>query len=220
LKKFEKDLSGKFEKSQWTENSDSPTPIKINSNLYYINLNNLTKKIHSDELLLHKQLGQLQDSFSYMFIDVDITLLKFIEQYLNHIFIVSDMNAFNIEDIGQLLEVEGILTKCISRTSFIINKYYKGELSSRNIIQSMFLNGDTPQQLQDLIVYAKAFEIPYDQKVYLKWIYSFFGEPLRFKNLINDCFGKAISNIISNTVSPKKRKGSYIVNLVLRICKA
>jgi len=180
-------------------------------------LNNPIEKIHFDELLLHKQLGQLQDRFSYIFIDVDITLIKLIEQYLNHIFIVSDMNAFNIANIMQLMKAEDMVTKCISRTSFIINKYYKGELSSRNILQSMLLKEDISQQLQDLIVYSKAFEVPYEQKVYLKWVYSFFGEPLRFKNLFNDCFGKAISNIISNTISLQKRKSSSFANLIIRI---
>ncbi|MHB8064479.1 MAG: protein kinase domain-containing protein [Ruminiclostridium sp.] len=213
--RLEKSLTGRFEKSHsiGKENSNSSTLIKINSNLYYFNLNNLSD-IYTDELLLHKQLGQLQDSFSYVFIDVDITLLKFIEQYLNHIFIISDMNAFNVADIGQMLKAEGMIAKCISRTAFIINKYYKGELSSRNILQSMLSTGDTPEQLQDLIVYAKVFEVPYDQKVYLKWMYSFFGEPLRFKNFFNDDFGKAISNIISNTISPQKRKCSRLSDLI------
>ncbi|HEY5586482.1 MAG TPA: serine/threonine-protein kinase [Ruminiclostridium sp.] len=190
------------------ENSDFTKPNKINSNWYYINLNNLKEKIQSDDLPLHKQLGQLQDSFSYIFIDIDITLVKYIEQYLNHIFIVSDMNPFNSADIGQRLKVEGMVEKCISRTSFIINKFYKGELSSRNILQSIFLNGDV-QQLQDLIVYSKTFDVPYDPKVYLKWVYSFFGEALRFKNLFEDNFEQAISNILSNTISIQKSKRSH-----------
>jgi serine/threonine protein kinase len=206
--RLRKSLSGRHGDNISKANSESNTLIKINSNLYYINLNNLAEGIHSDELLLHKQLGQLQDSFSHIIIDVDIASIKLIEQYLNHIFIVSDMNAFNIEDIGQLLKGEGMLGESVVRTSFIINKYYKGELSSRNIIQGMLLNGEISQQLQDLIVYAKVFEVPYNQKVYLKWMYSFFGEPLRFKNLFNDDFGKAISNIISKTIALEKMKFS------------
>ena len=203
--RLKKSLLGRPEKSRLTDKSLSNTAIKINSNLYYIKLNHLIEEIPSDRLLLHKQLAQLQDSFSYIFIDVDLTSIKFIEQYLNHIFIVSDMSPFNAVDIGQWLNVEGMSTKCISRTAFIINKYYKGELRSLNILQSMLLIGDTSQQLEELIAISKAFEVPYDQKVYLKWMYSFFGETLRFKTLFKDCFGKAISNIISNTISSKKR---------------
>lgn len=206
------DLShtGRLEKSLAfsKEKSDSTKLIKIKSNLYYINLNKIIETIHSDDLPLHKQLGQLQDSFSYIFIDVDITLIKFIEQYLYHIFIVSDMNPFNLVGIGQLLKAEEIIISCIARTTFIINKYYKGELSSRNILQGMILEVDAPQQLQELLVYAKAFEVPYDQAVYIKWMYSFFGELLGFKNLTNNRFERSISNIVSSTISPKKRKNS------------
>ena len=156
----------------------------------------------------------MQDSFSYIFIDVDITFIKFIQQYLNYIFIVSDMNSFNAADIGKWLKVEGIMAKCISRASFIINKYYKGELSSRSILQSMLLNGDVPQELEELIAYVKIFEVSYEQKVYFKWIYSYFGEPLSFKSLFKDCFGKQISNIISNTILSEKRKCSHLARLI------
>ena len=176
--------------------------------------NTSTVKLPFDSLILNKQLAQLKDNFTHIFIDVDITLLKFVQQYLNHIFIVSDMNPFNAADIGKLLKIEGIVTDSICRTSFIINKYYKGELSSRSILQSMLLNGDAPTELQELIAYAKAFEVQYDQKVYFKWMYSCFGEPLRFKSLFKDCFGKQISNIISNTILSKKRKFSHLARFI------
>jgi serine/threonine-protein kinase len=166
----------------------------------------MIEKIHSDDLPLHNKLRLLQDSFSYIFIDVDITLLKFIEQYLYHIFIVSDMNPFNLAGFGQNLIAEDMVAACISRTSFIINKYYKGELSTRNILQGIIWGVDAPRQLQELMVYANTYEIPYDQKIYLKWMYSFYGEPLDFKKL--DGFERAISNTISKTILPQKRKKS------------
>lgn len=211
--RYEKDLYHKNEKP------DSCTLIKITSNLSYINLNYLADKINSDELLFHKDLAQLQYNFSYLFIDVDITLLKFLEQYLNHTFIVSDMNPFNLLDLGQQLQEDGMLEKFISTTSFIINKYYKGELSSQSILQSILLGGESTQSLQDLIINTKSFEVLYDQKVYLKWMYSFFGEPLKFKNLQKDSFGQAIQNITLSTITQKKCNGvrlklKYMLNRI------
>lgn len=208
--KSENTLSEKFQSSLPTvkDKSDFSSLTKINSNLYYVNLNNLTKQFTSDTIMLHKQLGQLQESFPYIFIDVDITLVKIIEKYINHIFIVSDMNPFNLLDISRYLQEESMVSKCTSRTSFIINKRYKGTLSSQSILQSMLIDENVPQELQELIAFSKTFELPYDEKIYFKWMYSFFDEPLRFKNLFNSYFGKAISNIITNTIYPTKRKVS------------
>ena len=203
--RLEKSLSYRIDKS------DSTSLIKVNSNLYYVNLSKLINQISANELLIHKNLCQLQDDFSYIFIDVDITLIKNIEQYLNHIFIVSDMNPFNVADIGQQLKTEGMIAKCFSKTSIIINKYYKGELSSLNILKSMLVGSDVPDKLQELILNSKSFEVPYEPKVYIKWMYSFFGEPLRFRNLNNDYFGQTISNILSKIILPKTRKCSRSV---------
>ncbi len=193
---------------------------KVTSNLYYINFNNLKEKILSDNLTLHRQLGQLQESFSYIIIDVDITSLEVLEQYSSHIFIVSDMNPFNLLEINQVMKSGELVKKCISRTSFVINKFCKGELSPNSILQGMLLTKDVPNELQELIAYAKAFEVPYDQKVYLKWMYSFFGEALNFHKAIDDNFHKSILNIISNTISQTKRKNRFVFRkLISKVVK-
>lgn len=184
---------------------------KVTSNLYYINFNDLKEKILHDNLMLHKQLLQLQQSFSYIIIDVDITFLEALEQFSSHIFIVSDMNPFNLYEINQVMKSGELARKCISRTSFIINKFCTGELSSRSILQGILLTEDIPNGLQELIAYAKAFEVPYEQKVYIKWMYSFFGEALNFQKAIDDKFQKSIQNIISNTISQPKKKESRFV---------
>ncbi|WP_244648301.1 serine/threonine-protein kinase [Ruminiclostridium herbifermentans] len=181
---------------------------KVNSNLYYINFNHLKENIICDNLILHRQLGQLQQSFSYIIIDVDITFLKALEQYSNHIYIVSDMNPFNLSEINQVMKSGELARTCISRTSFIINKFCTGELSPRSILQGILLTSDVPNELQELIAYAKAFEVPYEQKVYIKWVYSFFGEALSFQKSIDEKFLKSIQNIISSTISKEKRKES------------
>ncbi len=214
--RFERSISGAgFKRSQSVnpvkglsiikEDLNSTLMIKISSNLYYINMNYLIEELPSNTLLFHKQLVQLQDSFSYIFIDADLTILRVIEPYLNHIFLISDMLPFNAVEMGQQLKVDGILAKCISRTSFIINKFYKGELSTRSILQSM-LEEAAPQELQELIAYAKVLEVPYDHKVYIRWMYSFFGEPLKFKSTFNDYFGKKLLKIIETIVLPEKRR--------------
>ncbi len=183
--------------------------LKINSNLYYTNLNNLTGKINTDILTLHKQLGCLQDRFSYILLDVDITQLGCLEKYLTHIFIVTDMNPFNLSSISQVMETEELAIKCSSRTSFVINKFYMGELGSRDILQGMLLSEDSSKGIQELVVYSKVFEIPYEQNIYLKWMYSFFGETLSFKKHISNKFQESILHIISNTISPAKKKARF-----------
>lgn len=209
--------SGILEKGLLAKNKTSLRELqKVNSNLYYINLSNLTENIHSEELSLRKQLSQLQNYFSYIFIDVDIPLLKNIRQYLNHAFIVSDMNPFNAADIGHLLQSDGISADFIPSAHFIINKFYKGEISSQNILQGAFLIGDVSEELEELIAYAAIFEVPYEERVYFKWIYSFFGEPARLKSLSDTCFGKAISNIVRNTILSSKRKRNLFTGLYLK----
>ncbi len=184
---------------------------KVTSNLYYINFNDLKDEILYDNLILHRQLGQLQQSFSHIFIDVDIKFLKALEQYSNHIFIVSDMNPFNLYEINQVMKSDELARKSSSRTSFIINKFCSGELSPRSILQGTLLTNDIPNELQELIAYAKVFKVPYEQKVYIKWMYSFFGEALSFQKSIDDKFHKSILNIISNTISKKNRKEGRFV---------
>ncbi len=200
-------LSGRLEESLdiRKDNADYIEPSKITSNLYYVNFNHLREKIISDGLLLYRSLSQLPDTFSFIFVDMDMSLLKSTEKYLNHIFIVSDMNPYNMSELGRLLQVEGLISQCISRTSFIINKFYKGELASRNILQSILLNQDT-RQLQDLIIHSKIFEIPYDQKIYFMWMYSCFGEPLKFSGITSGGFEDSIWDVISGTFSYYKRK--------------
>lgn len=184
---------------------------RVTSNLYYINLNHLKENILYDNLILHRQLEQLQQSFSYIIMDVDITLLEVLEQYSSHIFIVSDMNPFNLYEINHVMKSGEIARKCVSRTSFIFNKFCTGELSSRSILKGILLTDDIPNELQELIVYAKTFEVPYEQKVYIKWMYSFFGEALSFQKLMDDKFNKSILNIISNITLKTKRKESSFV---------
>ncbi len=184
---------------------------RVTSNLYYINFNDLKEKILYDNLILHRQLEQLQQSFSYIIIDVDIIFLEALEQYSSHIFIVSDMNPFNLYEINQVMKSRELAKNCISRTSFIINKFCTGELSSRSILQGILLTDDIPNELQELIAYAKAFEVPYEQMVYIKWMYSFFGEALNFHKSIDNNFKKSILNIISNTILQTKNKESRFI---------
>ncbi|PYG89132.1 serine/threonine-protein kinase [Ruminiclostridium sufflavum DSM 19573] len=181
---------------------------KINSNLYYLKLNSLARKVPSEMLTLHKYLGELQKRFSYIVLDVDMTLLTYLEQYLNHIFLVSDMNPFNLSAASQVMRTDGLAAKCIFKTSFVINKFYMGEISSHNILQSILLTEDATAEIQDLTANANIFEVPYEQKIYLKWMYSYFGEALSFKRLMDEGFRQAILNILSDTILPARRKKS------------
>lgn len=200
-------ITGNLEKCLFGKNNTSKKDLlKVNSNLYYINLGDLTGSNNSEELLFNKRLSELQSCFRYIFIDAEPTLLKYVRQYSNHIFIVSDMNPFNSANIGQLLQTEGIESDFISRAHFIFNKFYKGELIPQNILQVMLLNKDVSQELEELIAYVKVSEVPYDERVYFKSAYSFFGAPMRLKSLSDSDFGKAISNIVSNTILFSKRK--------------
>ena len=121
------------------------------------------------------------------------------------------MNPFNLYEINQVMKSDELARKSSSRTSFIINKFCSGELSPRSILQGTLLTNDIPNELQELIAYAKVFKVPYEQKVYIKWMYSFFGEALSFQKSIDDKFHKSILNIISNTISKKNRKEGRFV---------
>lgn len=217
---LEKGILNKTVKPVINETKLSSEIFKVRSNLYYTKLTNRNligknytseTNIFPDNLMLQNQLGQLQKSFSYLILDVDITLLKYIEQYSNNIYIVSDMNPFNLSCINEALQSENLTLKCISNISFIINKYYMGEMSSRSLLQSSILADDVSQELQELIISAKTFEVPYEQKVYLSWIYSFFGEALHFSKSIDDNFKKSIQNIISQTILPPKNRKPHFI---------
>lgn len=203
-------ISGDLGKSLLTDRAkeSSKNPQKINSNLFYINLNNLSDIIPSDNMIFSKQLGQLQEDFSYIFIDVDIALVKFIVQYLNHIIIVSDMNPYNLSGIvPELYSAE--MEKLQLKTAMIINKFYKGELNPKNILQGAIQGPDVQEMLQELFINSRVFTVPYDPKIYFKWMYSYFSDPMRFDKYINKDFKQAIQSIIASTFVPAYKKHSY-----------
>ncbi len=187
----------------WPETSE---PYKVSSHLFYTCLDGAVNDGTSEQFTLHRQLARLQDTFSFIIFDMDIKHLKFIQQYLNHIFIVTDMNPYNIMNIGDELKNHESLQDYISRSSFIINKFYKGELSAERIVQSIFLRGGTCLQLQDLIIGSDIYKVPYEAKVYFRWMYSCFGDSLKFGSLFSDSFGRAIFLIISQKLSKKIKR--------------
>ena len=201
----------------------SSNPVKVTNNLYYQNLcgdcnsislsnknpyDNTNPLIHNtDPLVLYKQFSQLQDQFSLIFVDTDLPVLKLIEQYVNHIYLVCDMNPLNISELGDRLAAEKLNFDGISKISFIVNKFYKGELSSSIILHNMLFNNFDEDYLRNLISLSKIYEVPYDKRVYLGWAYSGFGEPLRFKReLAADGFGAAISQIAAGILPFKGAK--------------
>ncbi len=209
--------SGTLEESLGLKKGNiSGKPKKINSHLYYININylhNLDKQTmypddHTDHLILHKHFSQLQDQFSYILVDAELSNLKLIERFINHIFLICDMNPYSISILGDRLK-GGILTAAyVSGISFIINKFYKGELSSHNLLHGILLNGENEEYLAELIPLSKLYEVPYDQRIYIRWMYSGFGEPLKLGSKLSERFETAVSNIstaIVKTPEPKPR---------------
>lgn len=203
-------VSGRLEKGFLIHREKCSDPEKISSNLWYANLGSLIKD-KSESMRITSALGQLTESFSYIFIDTDITQIKLIEQYMSHIFIVSDMNPYNLEDLTLALKSEDIIAGIGRKTSLIINKYYNGELKLKNILQSIISTDDMQEAFQELLTYTKVFSIPYSSKIYFKWIYSFFGDPLKFNG--GKEFENAIRNIISNSFWPERRN-SYFKSLL------
>ncbi len=196
--------------------NNSGEPKKIHSNLYYIDINhlhNLDKQTmypddHTDHLILHKHFSQLQDQFSYILIDAELSNLKLIERFINHIFLICDMNPYSISILGGRLKGEILTAAYVSGVSFIINKFYKGELSSHNLLHGILLNSETEEYLAELIPLSKIYEVPYDQRIYIRWMYSGFGEPLKFGSKLSERFETAVSNIsaaIVKTPKPKPR---------------
>lgn len=186
--------------------TNSAAPVRITSNLYYINLRVLTQKLkaypndHTDPLIIYKHFSMLQDQFYYILVDSDLSNLNLIEQFVNHTLLVCDMNPYNIAGLGDWLTNKAPPSGLVSEASIIVNKFYKGELSSGDILQSIFLHRGNEELLHKLISLSKQFEVPYDQRIYLKWMYSGFGEPLRFGSLLSDRFGKAISSIVAEVL--------------------
>lgn len=179
-------------------NSSATLPKKIKSNMYYLRP---TMELYGDSpknITLNNLLGQLQEKYRYIFIDGPPDILNSIEIYLNSIFIVSDMNPLSIAKIFGILEREGLTEKIVSRTSFIINKFYKGELSSDILLQGVLNN--------QLFAKTEIFEVTYSDKVYLKWMYGYFEEFSGFNGLLSDNFKKSVSNIILHKVIPNQKK--------------
>lgn len=172
--------------------------IKVSKNLFYQNSNNLIEINQPGQLPFYRQLARMQDRFSYIFIDTDIELLKSIVDFTDHIFFVTDMNPGNLHQMGQNLVNEELIRKITTKTSFIINKFYKGELGSRTILKSMLINNERPQYLHNLILQTKIHEVLYDPNIYLKWMYSYFDETLKYGNLINKQLTQAVSAIFSD----------------------
>lgn len=205
------DLSGSrtLEKSLAVKYSTgSAGPVKLTANLYYINLGDQKSKLktnpddHTDPLILYKQFSKLQNQFSSIFVDAELSILKLIEQFVNHIFLVCDMNPYSISGLGERLDAGLAASDLVSGASFIINKFYKGELSPHNLLQSIFQSKGNEEYLQKLISLSRKFEVPYDQRIYLEWMYSGFGEPLKFGRLLSDRLEKAISGIFTEIIQP------------------
>lgn len=211
--------SGALAKGYTTERAGIPSkPVKLDSKLFYINYRNFISPDsknnnsslkeypidHTDPLIIYKQFSQLQDQFSFILVDADLSILKMIEHVLSHIFLICDMNPYYISGLGERIEVKELASSCSSGTSFIVNKFYKGELSSGDILQGAISNDSTEEHLRKLISLSTLFEVPYDQWIYLKWMYSGFGEPLRFGGKSSDRFGMAVAHIVEKTIQPPK----------------
>lgn len=191
------------------ENKENPSnPSKITSNLYYLKIKKQEADLLEEMPGLYKQLSELQDKFSYLFLDCELHQLSRLEPYVNNIFLVSDMNPYNIAEIGTSLELSGLSEDIPAKTSFIINKFYRGEISSVNLLEGILLKEEKQKQLQALLCNSKIFEVPYDSKVYIRWMYSCFGEQMRFKNMFSEKFDAAISKIISGTIHNFRTKDS------------
>ena len=216
-----------LKRSLLLSNQNLSNPVKVTNNLFYQNLggdcnsymlSNKQQYEHTDPLILYKQFSQLQDQFSLIFVDTDLSNLKMIEQYVNHICLVCDMNPLSISALGDRLAAEKLNFDCSSKISLIVNKFYKGELSSSIVLQNMLFNNFEEDYLRNLVSLSKIYEVPYDHRIYLGWAYSGFGEPLRFKRALSaDGFGAAISHIAdgilpfngANTLIPLKKFFMY-----------
>ncbi len=187
------------------ENFPSTLPQKIKANMYYLKPSILLNGDSQENLTLNKLLGQLQEKYRYIFIDGPPTILNSIEIYLDNIFIISDMNPFSISKTINVLDWEGLGEKIVSRTTFIINKFYKGELSSAILLNGV-INNSVSENVKELFTKTELFEVTYSDNVYLKWMYSYFEEFKGFNGLLSDNFKKSISNIILHKIIPKKKK--------------
>jgi serine/threonine-protein kinase len=114
------------------------------------------------------------------------------------------MNPYNIAELGSRFVSEKLSFQNSSRSFFIINKFYKGEISSGKLIESIYPGRGDIGGL-DSLPFSKIYEVPYNEKVYLSWLYSCFGEPFKLGKLFTDKFGNAISGIVSDSIYPKKR---------------
>jgi len=213
------DLShtGTLAKCMAIEKPIKTKPIKLDTKLFYINYRDFTSPDlksesdlkeypidHTDPLIIYKQFSQLQDQFSFILIDADLSILKMIEHIVSHIFLVCDMNPYYMAGLWKRIEVKELASTYSSGTSFIINKFYKGELSSYDILQCTISNNSTDEFLRKLVSLSNLFEVPYDQWIYLKWMYSGFGEPLKFGGKLRDRFGMAVAHIVDKTIQPPK----------------
>ena len=197
-------LSKSLQTNQYRSNFQ---PARITPHLFYLNLFEAittNPNDHTDLLILHKHFSQLQDQFNYILIDAELSNIGQFGQFVNHIFLVCDMNPYNMAELGKRLIDPDSNSDFLFEVSFIINKFYKGELSSNHILQSILFGNE--DKLVKLLSLSKVFEVPYDQRIYLGWMYSGFGEPMKFGSLLSDKGGKGIAKIINEIVRPPQRK--------------
>ncbi len=187
------------------DDSPSTLPIKIKSNMHYLRPTIELSSDSQENMALYKLLGQLQEKYRYIFIDGPPDIINLIERYLDNIFIISDMNPLSISKALNCLNCEGLIEKVVSKTSIILNKFYKDELNSDLLIHGV-LNNSNSRELKEVFSRMEVFEVTYSEKVYLKWMYGYFDNFSGFSNIISDNFNKSVSNIISHKIIPKENK--------------
>lgn len=182
--------------------------MKINSRLYYVHLSDILKDETLNYTLLNKHLSQLKDKFSYLFLDVDLACISMLESYMNQIFIVSDMNPCNIKKVKSCLEA-CCTTASQTPKAFVLNKFYKGEVSSSTILKCLLLDKDAPESMHALVNSMKIYEIPYDEKIYFNWIYSFLGQPMKFSGEDKEPFNQAVTKVVHGSIQSQGRRLNF-----------
>jgi serine/threonine-protein kinase len=115
------------------------------------------------------------------------------------------MNPYNMAEFGELIASEELTYELLSGSILIINKFYQGEIGSDKIIQSLFADVPYKENIQTPFS-SKIYEVPFDHRIYISWMYSFFGQPFRIADLFSEKFGSAISDIVTQTIYHKKRQ--------------
>lgn len=128
---------------------------------------------------------------------------------LDNIYIISDMNFYNIQRYSKYMDDLKTNSICMNNIKFIINKYIKANISCSDIVNGIIKNMKEDEELIDYDIKNKIFKIPFIIENYYKSINNEYYNGFTCRNFSSE-FKNAIEEIVYDIYPIKKRKSKLI----------